>query len=398
MNDSISKIEARRIALTAQGFAKPRPTEAGHADLRGVIDRLGLIQLDSVNVCVRAHYMPFFSRLGKYPIELLGDGCHERFNLFEFWGHVASLIPVEQYPLFRHRMDDGIKRRSRTIRSADADYLDLIIDEIRERGPLTIRELENPGKRSGGGGSPGWWNRAPGKVALEYHFATGDLTSVERRGFSRVYDLPERAIPSEYLECEPVSREEAHREFLRIAARAFGVGTGADLADYYRIRMPEARPRLTELVEAGDLREVEVEGWDQPAYLHPDASANGAVNARAIMSPFDSLIWDRDRTERLFDFFYRIEIYVPERKRQYGYYVLPFLLGQDLVARVDVKAERDRGTLRVRGAFIEEGQDPAHVAPELAKELTLMASWLGLKRVRIGRRGNLCSGLREALR
>jgi len=342
--------------------------------------------------------MPFFSRLGKYPIELLGDGCHERFNLFEFWGHAASLIPMEQYPLFRHRMDDGIKRRSRTIRSADAEYLDLIIDEIRERGPLTIGELENPGKRSGGGGSPGWWNRAPGKVALEYHFATGDLTSVERRGFSRVYDLPERAIPSEFLESEPVSREEAHREFLRIAARAFGVGTGADLADYYRIRMPEARPRLTELVEAGELREVEVEGWDQPAYLHPDASANGAVNARAILSPFDSLIWERDRTERLFDFFYRIEIYVPERKRQYGYYVLPFLLGEDLVARVDVKAERDRGTLRVRGAFIEEGQDPAHVAPELAQELTLMASWLGLKRVRIGRRGNLCSALREALR
>jgi hypothetical protein len=342
--------------------------------------------------------MPFFSRLGAYPMELLDDGAHERFDLFEFWGHVASLIPVEQYPLFRHRMEDGIKDRSRTLRDAGAGYLNLILDEIRERGPLTIGDLEDPGRKGGGGRSPGWWNRAPGKVALEYHFATGDLTSVERRNFSRVYDIPERAIPSKYRDAEHVSREDAHREFLRIAARAYGIGTGADLADYYRIRMPEARPRLAELVEAGELQEVEVEGWDQPAYLHPDASTNGRVDARAILSPFDSLIWERDRTERLFDFFYRIEIYVPEKKRQYGYYVLPFLLGEDLVARVDVKAERDRCTLRIRGAFIEDGQDPAHVAPELAAELKLMAEWLGLKRVRVGRRGNLCSALREALR
>ncbi len=398
MTDTLSKIEARRIALTAQGFADPRPAAADHTDVRRVIERLGLIQLDSVNVAVRAHFMPFFSRLGAYPMGLLDDGAHERFDLFEFWGHVASLIPVEQYPLFRHRMEDGIKRRPRTLRSADAEYLDLILDEIRERGPLTIADLEDPGKRSGGGGTPGWWNRAPGKVALEYHFGTGDLTSVERRGFSRVYDLPERAIPPEYRDAEPVSREDAHREFLRIAARAYGIGTGADLADYYRISMPEARPRLAELVEAEELREVEVDGWDQAAYLHQDASSDGALSARAILSPFDSLIWERDRTERLFDFFYRIEIYVPERKRQYGYYVLPFLLGEDLVARVDVKAERDRGTLRIRGAFIEDGQDPEHVAPELAAELKLMADWLGLKRVRVGRRGNLCGALREALR
>jgi|TARA_B100000959_G_scaffold278120_1_gene335879 hypothetical protein len=398
LTESLSKLEARRIALTAQGFAEPRPVNAEADDVRAVIDRLGLIQLDSVNVCVRAHFMPFFSRLGSYPMELLDDGACKRFDMFEFWGHVASLIPVEQYPLFRHRMEDGRNRRSRTLRSADAEYLALILDEIRQRGPLTIGELEDPGKRSGGGASPGWWNRAPGKVALEYHFATGDLTSVERRGFSRVYDLPERVIPPELLDCEPVSRTEAHREFLRIAARAYGIGTGADLADYYRIRMPEVRPRLAELVEAGEILQVDVESWDQPAYLHPDASTNGAVNARAILSPFDSLIWERDRTKRLFDFFYRIEIYVPERKRQYGYYVLPFLLGEELVARVDVKAERERGTLRVRGAFIEEGQDPVRVAPELASELVLMADWLGLKRVRVGQRGNLCSTLREALR
>ncbi|MBT3941105.1 MAG: winged helix-turn-helix domain-containing protein [Chloroflexi bacterium] len=398
MPDSLSKLEARRIALTAQGFAEPRPENAGVEDIRKTIDRLGLIQLDSVNVAVRAHFMPFFSRLGAYPIELLDDGAHERFDLFEFWGHVASLIPVDQYPLFRHRMEDGIKRRSRTLRSADAKYLDLILDEIRTRGPLTIGDLEDPGKRGGGGNSPGWWNRAPGKIALEYHFATGDLTSVERRGFSRVYDVPERAIPSEHREAAPVSREEAHREFLRIAARAYGIGPGADLADYYRIRMPEARPRLAELVEAGELQEVEVEGWDKIAYLLPGASANGAVDSRAILSPFDSLIWERDRTERLFDFFYRIEIYVPEKKRQYGYYVLPFLLGEDIVARVDVKAERDKGTLRIRGAFFEEGNDPEYVARELATELELMASWLGMKRVRVGRRGNLCNALRAALR
>lgn len=398
MPDSISKLDARRIALTAQGFAEPRPHDPGPEDIRRTIDRLGLIQLDSVNVAVRAHFMPFFSRLGAYPIELLDDGAHQRFDLFEYWGHVASLIPVEQYPLFRHRMEEGLKRRARTLKQADAKYLDRILDEIRVRGPLTIGDLEDPGKRNREGGSPGWWNRAPGKVALEYHFWTGDLTSVERRGFSRVYDLPERAIPGEYLDADPVSREEAHREFLRIAARAYGTGTGSDLADYYRIRMPEARPRLAELVEAGELTEVEVEGWNQTAYTHPEATHNGAIDARAILSPFDSLIWERDRTERLFDFFYRIEIYVPERKRQYGYYVLPFLLGEDIVARVDVKAERDRGTLRVRGAFIEDGQEPDRVAPALAEELELMAGWLGLKRVRVGRRGNLCGPLREALR
>lgn len=398
MANSISKTEARRIALTAQGFAEPRPARVDDADLRGVIDRLGLIQLDSVNVAVRAHYMPFFSRLGAYPMKLLDDGCHRRFDLFEYWGHVASLIPIEQYPLFRHRMEDGIRRRSRTLRSADAEYLDSILDEVRRRGPLTIADLEEPGRRDGSGSSPGWWNRAPGKVALEYHFATGDLTSRDRRNFSRVYDLPERAIPAELLNAEPVTREDAHREFLRIAARALGVGTESDLADYYRIRPREARPRLAELVESGELREIDVEGWSQPAYLHSEAAINGKVEARALLSPFDSLIWERDRTERLFNFHYRIEIYVPERKRQYGYYVMPFLLGEDLVARVDLKAERDRGTLRVRGAFIEDGQVPAQVAAELAGELKLMAEWLGLARVRVGRRGDLCSALREALR
>ena len=398
MIDSLSRAEARRIALTAQGFAEPRPVVVEDADLRGVIDRLGLIQLDSVNVAVRAHYMPFFSRLGRYPMELLDDGCHQRFDLFEYWGHVASLIPLQQYPLFRHRMDDGSHRRARGLRDTDAEYLDSILDEIRRRGPLTIADLEEPGRRNGSGPTPGWWNRAPGKVALEYHFAAGDLTSRERRKFSRVYDLPERAIPAELLDAEPVSREEAHREFLRIAARAHGVGTESDLADYYRIRLPEARPRLAELVEAGELLEVDVDGWSQPAYLHPSATTNGKVDARALVSPFDSLIWERDRTERVFGFHYRIEIYVPERQRQYGYYVMPFLLGEDLVARVDLKAERDRGTLRVRGAFIEDGQDADRVAPELASELKLMADWLGLERVRVGRRGNLCGALREALR
>ena len=397
MPDSLSKLEARRIALTAQGFAEPRPKNPDVEDIRRTIGRLGLIQLDSVNVAVRAHFMPFFSRLGSYPMDLLSDGAHERFDLFEFWGHVASLIPMEQYPLFRHRMAEGIKGRPRVMRSVDAEYLDLILNEVRTRGPLTITDIENAGQRSGGGRSPGWWNRAPGKVALEYHFGTGDLTSVERRRFSRVYDIPERAIPEKYFTAKPVEREEAHREFLRIAARAHGIGTAADLADYYRIRMPQARPRLAELVEEGELEEVTVEGWDKKALLTPSASTSVAVDTRAILSPFDSLIWERERTERLFDFRYRIEIYVPERKRQYGYYVLPFLLGEEIVARVDVKAERDKGTLRIRGAFIENGQDPVRIATELAKELEMMASWLGMKRVRVGRRGNLCNELRDAL-
>lgn len=272
-------------------------------------------------------------------------------------------------------------------------YLEAVLDEVREKGPIAASGLNDPGARTGS-----WWGYNDGKTALEWHFLTGAVTTSTRRNFMRYYDLAERVISAEVLSTPDVSDEEAHRTLLTLAARCHGVGTVRDLADYFRIPPPDARARLDELAQSGALRRVRVEGWREPAYLHPEVAPPAKVNARALLSPFDSLVWERDRVERLFHFKYRIEIYVPEPKRRYGYYVMPFLLGKELVARVDLKAERDRGTLRVKGAFLEDGQDGRLVAAKLASELRLMAHWLGLEKVVAGRRGDLVNPLRNALR
>ena len=392
LKTDLSNREARRIALAAQGFADRPP--AGRVDSRHfdrLFDRVKVVQLDSVNVAVRTHYMPAFSRLGSYPRERLDAYAYGRRRLFEAWGHAASLLPVEHYPLLRHRMEDA-----RSIRSFGRErraYVEEICREVAERGPLAVSDLRDQGSNR----SRPWWGRSDGKLALEWLFATGRLAASRRGNFMRVYDLAERVIPPEVLAAPAPATRDAQRELLRLAARAHGIGDAADLADYYRIRVPQARPLLRELVEEGELLEARVEGWDRPAYLHRDARVPRRIGASALLSPFDSLIWRRERTERLFGFHYRIEIYVPEPERQYGYYVFPFLAGDTLAARVDLKADRARGALLVRGAYLEEGCDAGAVAGELATNLQAMAAWLALGEVKVGTRGSLAAPLRRAV-
>ncbi len=389
---TIPAATARRIALAAQGFADARPS--GKVDvrhLRRVMRRVGVVQLDSVNVAVRTHYMPFFSRLGPYPLPMVDDFAYRRRELVEFWAHMVSMVPVEDRPLFRPRMKSGGPGpRTRQMMDEHPGYVEAVLEEVQARGPLTVSDLEDPGQRTGP-----WWGHGKGKTALEWLFATGDLVVVDRRNFTRVYDVPERWLPRRVLDAPTPSPDEALRELTRRAARHHGIATLADLADYWRVRTASIRPHVAALVAAGELEEVSA--WGETAYLDPDAVRPRRVAARALLSPFDSLIWERKRTERVFGFDYRIEIYVPEPKRVYGYYVYPFLLGEDIAARVDIKADRRAGRLLAKGAFLEDHADPRHVAGELAEELQTMAAWLGLTDVEVGTKGDLAGELKKAM-
>jgi len=403
----LSAVAARRIALAAQGFAEPRPTgriDARH--IRRVFDRVALLQLDSVSALCRSHYLPVFARLGPYPRPLLdrmavhtGSGrtprvVPERRELFEYWGHEASLLPVAYQPLLRWRMARadleawGSVRRLRRERPA---LIEEVLALVTERGPL--RAAETGYARSSS--RPAMWDWHDGKIALEYLFFSGRVTAERRRNFERLYDLTERVLPAAVLNAPTPSEEEAQRELLRISARSLGVATEPDLGDYFRLPRAASKAGVAELLAAGEIEPVSVEGWEAPAYLWPAARRPRRVVARALLSPFDSLIWRRERTERLFSFRYRLEIYTPAAKRVHGYYVLPFLLGEELVARVDLKADGAAGALRVLGAYLEDGQDAGEVAPELAAELALMAGWLGLERVEVARRGDLAAPLAE---
>ena len=379
--------QARRLALAAQGFADPRPT--GRLDVRHfrrVVDRIGLVQLDSVNVFSRTHYMPFFSRLGHYDRAGLDAWLWGSGEMFEYWGHKASLIPVQDHYLWRWRMNGTFNwTRLETMRREHPEYLDQVLEQVRDRGPLKTADLHDPGQRDG----TSMWGWSKGKVALEALFMGGRVTTAHRPNFTRMYDLSERVIPPEHLETTGLEREVAQSALLLKAARSMGVATAADLADYPRIKMPEARPLIEGLVGEGNLVEVDVDGWDRAAYLHPGATLPRKVEGRALLSPFDNLVWNRNRIERMWDFHYRIEIYVPEPKRVHGYYVLPFLLDGKLVARVDLKTDRRAGSLLVRGAFAEPGVDVARVGRELREELELTASWLGLNDVVRSRNGDL---------
>ena len=384
---------ARRFALGAQGFADPRPT--GRVDVRHfrrVVDRIGLVQLDSVNVFSRTHYMPFFSRLGAYDRAALDAWLWGSSEMFEYWGHEASLIPVQDHNLWRWRMNGTFNwTRLETMAREHPEYLDQVLEQVRDRGPLKTADLHDPGQRDG----TSMWGWSKGKVALEALFMGGRVTTAHRPNFTRMYDLSERVIPDEHFGAQGLEREEAQSILLLKAARSMGVATAADLADYHRIGMPEARPLIERLSEDGELVEVEVEGWGRTAYLHPEARLPRKVEGRALLSPFDNLVWYRDRIERLWDFHYRIEIYVPEPKRVYGYYVLPFLLDGELVARVDLKADRKNESLLVKGVFAEPGIDRARVARELRAELELTCSWLGLKDVVVGHSGDLAEAVRS---
>ena len=391
--------EARRIALGAQGFATPRPEgPVAKRQLVKLVDRLGVIQIDSVNVVSRTHYLPAFSRLGAYPRAMLEEvaGAKKR-PLFEYWAHEASLLPLASQPLFRWRMRDahdgvgvwkGVARFLRERR----EFVDRVLDEIAARGPLAASELEMGHKGEGG-----WWGWSEGKRAVECLFWTGELTTATRRGtFERVYGLPEKVLPRAVLEAPTPSREDAHRALYRQAIRAMGIATAKDLRDYFRMPVEGAKARMAELVEDGALVPVTVKGWREGAYLDPAARWPRRVEARALLSPFDNLIWFRERTERMFGVRYRIEIYTPAEKRTHGYYVLPFLEGDALTARVDLKSDRKAGTLIVQASHAEPWASEA--TPEkLAAELKLMAAWLGLERVRVEKKGDLAGALSAAI-
>ncbi len=401
--ERISAAQARRIALAAQGFAEPRPTgriDARH--IRRVVERVGVLQLDSVNVFCRSHYLPVFSRLGPYPRPLLDRltahqaGPVQR-ELVEYWAHMAALIPVERHPLFRWRMARASVDAWGGMTSVARDQphlLDDVLELVRRDGPIRSGEtgFEQPPRTPGE-----MWNWNVGKQALEYLFWAGQVMASRRVNFERWYDLPERVLPPAIAAMPTLSDDEQQRELVRIAARACGVATEPDLGDYFRLPRADSKLRVGELVAAGELIPVEVDGWNAPAYVWPAARRPRRVNARALLSPFDSLVWFRERVERVFGFRYRIEIYVPAPLRIYGYYVLPFLLGDRLVARVDLKSDRQAGMLRVQAAYAEPGVDEAFVASELGAELAITAGWLGLDGVEVTGRGDLGPALSAAV-
>lgn len=379
--DKLSLPAARRIALAAQGFGAAKPPAPGAADLRRTIDRLALHQIDSVNVLARAHYLPAFSRLGPYDSALIDRAAWGRKGerrLFEYWAHEASLLPLALHPFLRWRMaraergEAGWKsmRAFAGERRAEAEA---VLARLRAEGPMAASDFEHGKSRSG------WWEWGATKRTLEYLFFAGRITTATRRGsFERVYDLTERVIPKAILALPTPDEPEAHRHLIALAARALGVATATDLRDYFRLAPEATRTAIAALVEDGVLRPVEVQGWRHPAYLHAEARRPRRIETQALLAPFDPLIWERARTERLFDFHYRIEIYTPAHKRVHGYYVLPFLMDEALVARVDLKADRQAGGLIARKVTLEPGAPP-ETRERLAAELAAMAAWLGLE-------------------
>lgn len=380
LRTKLSLAQARRIALAAQGLHQERIDTPSVRHLRRALERSHLLQIDSVNVLVRAHYMPLFSRLGAYDRELLEKAAYHRKKreAFEYWGHEASLIRLDLHPLFRWRMaraarGEGIYGGLARFGQEKRAFIEEVRREIETRGPIGAGELSIGGKGQGS-----WWGWSDGKRALEWLFWAGEVTTATRRGFERIYDLPERVLPSEIMNAPTPSEEEAQRELLRLSIRALGIASERCLRDYFRLEPQDSKARILELVESGDLIPVTVEGWNGPVYLDPQAKLPRRVEARALVSPFDPIVWERTRTERLFDFRYRIEIYTPVEKREFGYYCLPFVLGDRIVARVDLKADRARGDLIVHSIHPEASASPDEIAPALGEELRLMAHWLGL--------------------
>jgi hypothetical protein len=391
----LSLAQVRRAHVAAQGLAEPRP--AGTPDIRHIrkaMKTMAVLQIDSVNVVERAHQLTLFSRLGPYDPDLLWRALRGR-EIFEYWAHMASFVPIGDWPLWKHRMEHQRQhpwRRIHELRDRAPGYVESILQQVAARGPLTPSELDEPGRRQGP-----WWGWADGKYVLEWLFENGEVAVSDRRNFERHYDLAERVIPDTHRQAPTIPEEEAHRILLLRAAEKMAVGSAKGLADYFRLPIIPARVTVEALARAGALIPVEVTGWDEPLFMHPAATFPRIVQARALLNPFDPIVWFREHTERLYDFHYRIEIYVPAPKRVYGYYVFPFLLGDQLVARVDLKADRKAGVLRVPGAFVEAGHDPKRVARELAIELGEMARWLGLGEIAVGKKGDLAAVLGKAV-
>lgn len=381
------------MALAAQGFGRPRPERpVGVRDVQSVISRLGQFQIDSINVVTRAQFMPLFSRLGPYDPGLLDRAASRPpRRLFEYWGHAASLIDVTLQPALRFRMQEGFRDvwgGVERVARENPDLVSFVRDEVAARGPISARrlEVEEVRDRSNWG-----WNWSRTKTVLEWLFYCGEVTSARRNAqFERVYDVPERVLPAAVWSAPTPTPEESVLTLVRRAAQALGVATEYDLRDYFRTRVGMTRAAVSTLVDAGELIPVAVAGWDRrPTYLWHQARRPRRITGRALLSPFDSMIFERSRLEGLFDFRYRIEIYVPEPRRVHGYYVYPFLLDEAFVARVDLKADRAAGVLRVNSAWIEPGQDPGYVAAELGRELQVMAEWQGLSAVQVVPRGDL---------
>lgn len=404
--EALSPTEARRIALRAQQFGGPRSGgKPSVAQLRRVLRALGAVQLDAVNVLVRSHYLPLYSRIGPYPRQVLDRLTYQRREAFEYWAHAASIVPIELQPALRWRMAGYADNkhwaalRARIERERPG-YVAAVLEEIAERGPLAFSDLSDPARREKvktkyAESSLLWYRWSDGKSVLEGLFDSGQLAAADRRGFERRYDLPERVIPAEVLAQPTPSEQDGQRALVLRAAAALGVATVKDVADYFRLPVATTRARLRELIDSGDLQAARVVGWTEPAFLHPGATAT-EVSARALLSPFDSLIWERTRTERLFGFRHLFELYVKAPNRRYGYYVLPFLLSERLVARVDLKADQRSGTLRVLGAFAEPRAPARQVAGQLAEELRDMAGWLELDAVEVADNGDLSAVLRRA--
>ena len=399
----LSSAQARRVAVAAQGFHEPRPSgPVTRAHLRRLIGRIQVLQLDSVSVAVRAHYAPMFSRLGLYDRDLLDAAAwsHSARSprlLVEYWAHEAALMAVEDWPLLRWRMREYTGGRwGVDVVEKNPRLVDDVVSAVAELGPSTAGQIEahlESGIRRGKGT---WWNRSDTKWVAEALFASGVLTTAHRIGFARHYDLVERVLPAEVVTRE-VDDAEAIRALTLRAATALGVATEADIRDYFRLRPDQSKPAVADLVAVGELEPVDVDGWTGPAYLRAGQSVPRVDRGTALLCPFDPLIFFRPRIERLFGFHYRIEIYTPAAKRQYGYYVWPLLLDGELVARADLKAERSAGVLQVVGAFVEPGQDTRRVAAAMAAQLQTMAGWLGLGTVAVGERGDLAGTLRRSL-
>ncbi len=413
---TLSQSEARSLALASQGFGE-RPSSPSVSHLRKLASRLHAFQIDSVNVLVRAHYVPAFARLGPYRTEMLDHLAYRKREFFEYWGHEACLMPVSLYPLVRYRMHKHAEHTQEYMRSDKGAYLAKIYAEIAERGPLAAGELTDPGQRSKGWWS--WWGSGNGKAVLEYLYDAGLVAIAGRRGFERLYDITERVIPRSALDAPAPPREEAMKQLICLGAKAYGVGTLNDFIGYFNVdswrdRLPAGPPwtwtkgphgwrskpiskRLaSELVEEKRLVPVVVEGWKEQAYLHPKARVPKTVEATGLVTPFDSLVWDRRRLERVFGMKYAIEMYTPPPKRIYGYYVCPFLLGQSFVARCDLKADRANKVLIVQSAFLEPKQNAKRVVAGLLDELRRMQQWLQLDRIAVTERGDLAAALRRS--
>jgi len=404
LTPQLTNAQARRVAVAAQGFGSAPPARAvTRTDLRRLIGRIQVLQLDSVSVAVRAHYAPVFSRLGPYDRDVLdaaawGHSARSPRLLVEYWAHEAALMAVADWPLLRWRMREYTGGRwGVEVVEQNPRLVGDVVSAVTELGPSTAGQIEAHLQSGAKRGKGAWWNRSETKWVAEALFASGVLTTAHRTGFARHYDLVERVLPADVVARE-IDDAEAVRELILRAATALGVATEADIRDYFRLRPDQSKPAIADLVAAGELEPVQVDEWTAPAYLRTGQAVPRSDRGTALLCPFDPLIFFRPRVQRLFGFHYRIEIYTPAAKRQYGYYVWPLLLDGELVARVDLKADRNSGALHVPGAFIEPGRDPARVAGELADQLATMAGWLGLDRVTVGERGDLAAALKAIFR